>query len=31
MPQKLHVIVIGAGLTGTATAHDLACAACRLP
>ena len=24
MPQKYHVIVIGAGSTGTATAHDLA-------
>ena len=24
MSQKFHVIVIGAGSTGTATAHDLA-------
>jgi len=24
MSQKFHVIVVGAGSTGTATAHDLA-------
>ena len=32
MPPKYHVIVIGAGSTGTATAHDLALRGlCRLP